>query len=265
MYQYIFGPRLYRIFEIVERSGGSGQQRKLLKNYEVNKLEWFGESFLHTVSYAISLTYYCSPLLAYYGYRKEVFTSHDHLMYYLKFSLSICFGAAMSYLLRGLGRSINTEYQKFVEILNAATKDKQQMGSLQNYDFEFKAWPVNFRWDESSIKSEITNPTPASDFPDNQSFFGKILSFPISIVDYLLARGLARPMAFPGSVKLLQLAMGQLGDQGRTALIEKNGRRAKLLCQNGNEIDSMFVDRRNDVSSEGNTLVITCEGNAAFL
>ena len=56
-------------------------------------------------------------------------------------------------------------------------------GSLQNYDFEFKAWPVNFRWDESSIKSEITNPTPASDFPDNQSFFGKILSFPISIVE----------------------------------------------------------------------------------
>ncbi|XP_066918559.1 phosphatidylserine lipase ABHD16A-like isoform X2 [Clytia hemisphaerica] len=260
MLQYIFGPRLYRIFSLVESTG----QRKLVKNYEVNRLEWLSESFLHTVSYALSITYYCSPFFVYYGYTREIFSSPDRLIYYLKFSLSICIGMTASYLLRGLGRSINTEYQKFIEVLNTAKKDKLQMESLRNYDFDFKAWPVNFRWDESSIKSEVTNPSPISDHEDSKSVIGKIFSIPSKILDYCLGHGIARPMAFPGSVKLLQMAMAQLADQGRTSLLEKKGLRAKLLCENGNEIDSMFVDRRSDETGEGQTLVVTCEGNAAF-
>lgn len=39
--------------------------------------------------------------------------------------------------------------------------------------------------------------------------------------------------------------------------------RYKLLTRDGNEIDTMLVDKRN-ATANGNTLVIACEGNAGF-
>ncbi|KAH9361410.1 hypothetical protein HPB48_003916 [Haemaphysalis longicornis] len=54
--------------------------------------------------------------------------------------------------------------------------------------------------------------------------------------------------------------------QGRARLIEEhNAIRHKLLTRDGNEIDSVFVDRRNStVYPNGNILVVCCEGNAGF-
>lgn len=44
--------------------------------------------------------------------------------------------------------------------------------------------------------------------------------------------------------------------EGRAKLIEKdNGTRAKLLAMDGNEIDSMFVDRRGTDNRHGKKLV----------
>lgn len=43
----------------------------------------------------------------------------------------------------------------------------------------------------------------------------------------------------------------------------KGGQRAVLLAQDGNLIDTMFVDRRGKEDC-GNTLVVTCEGNAGY-
>lgn len=61
---------------------------------------------------------------------------------------------------------------------------------------------------------------------------------------------------------LISLAQGLL--QGRSKLIEVNrGVRCKLLSRDDNEIDTMFIDRRNQTNN-GNTLVITSEGNAGF-
>jgi len=53
---------------------------------------------------------------------------------------------------------------------------------------------------------------------------------------------------------------------GRTFLLERRGKRAKLLAADGNEIDTMFMDKRSsvDIRERGDTLVITCEGNAGF-
>lgn len=52
--------------------------------------------------------------------------------------------------------------------------------------------------------------------------------------------------------------------QGRTKLQEvNNGERFKLQSRDDNEIDCMFVDKRNRTSN-GRTLVIACEGNAGF-
>lgn len=85
----------------------------------------------------------------------------------------------------------------------------------------------------------------------------------MNIIEYVVAHSFARPMIFPGSVKLLQSAMFQPLTTGRAMLIEKNGHRAKLLTQDQIEIDTMFLDRRN-TEGNGRTLVINSEGNAGY-
>lgn len=52
--------------------------------------------------------------------------------------------------------------------------------------------------------------------------------------------------------------------QGRSRLVELyRGERFKIQTVDNNEIDTMFINRRNG-SPNGNTLVICCEGNAGF-
>ncbi len=96
-------------------------------------------------------------------------------------------------------------------------------------------------------------------------------------------------MLYPGSVGLLQKAMRPMLQQGQARLIEEvkikeqqqhthtlvvtsvntdhhslsmslyssqfDGQRNKLMACDGNEIDTMFVDRRRDGGQKGQTLV----------
>ncbi|MEQ2218133.1 hypothetical protein XENOCAPTIV_029957, partial [Xenoophorus captivus] len=82
---------------------------------------------------------------------------------------------------------------------------------------------------------------------------------------FLIAHTFGRRMLYPGSVGLLQKAMRPMLQQGQAKLIEEHdGQRNKLVACDGNEIDTMFVDRRKDGGPKGQTLVICCEGNAGF-
>ncbi|XP_057289724.1 phosphatidylserine lipase ABHD16A-like isoform X1 [Hydractinia symbiolongicarpus] len=256
--QYIFGPRLYRLYQLNTQTA----RRVLGRQYVLTTHEWLGESFIRTVSYALSVTYYFSPFIAYYVYQKGIFSSTEQLLYYMKFCTGVVCGLAIAYVIRGYGRWCNNDYRIFHGILTQALRNKNERGMLQLYDFEFSAWPVDFRYDESVITSQVK----CSDTDVlKSSLFSKLFKLPYNAFEYFLAHALARPMAFPGSIKLLQAAMGPALSQGRWALIEKNGLRAKLLTKDGNEIDTMFIDRRSERNDdEGNTLVICCEGNAAF-
>lgn len=52
--------------------------------------------------------------------------------------------------------------------------------------------------------------------------------------------------------------------QGRSRMIDLfKGERFKIQTADNNDVDTMFIDRRNQ-SPNGNTLVICCEGNAGF-
>ena len=103
---------------------------------------------------------------------------------------------------------------------------------------------------------------------------------------YLVAHSLGRRMLYPGSVYLLQKALMPVLLQGQARLVEEvrlptpapdspsppdgrglsltwpcvspsqcDGRRAKLLACDGNEIDTMFVDRRGTAEPQGQKLV----------
>ncbi|XP_012583627.1 PREDICTED: abhydrolase domain-containing protein 16B [Condylura cristata] len=60
-------------------------------------------------------------------------------------------------------------------------------------------------------------------------------------------------------------ALLPLLQQGQERLRERyQGRRATLAACDGNEIDTLFMDRRQRPGSRGRRLVICCEGNAGF-
>ncbi|GCB82154.1 hypothetical protein scyTo_0021948, partial [Scyliorhinus torazame] len=82
---------------------------------------------------------------------------------------------------------------------------------------------------------------------------------------YLMANSFGRRMLYPGSVSLLQKAIMPMLLQGQARLMEEyQGKRAKLIACDGNQIDTVFVDRRSADSERGAKLVICCEGNAGF-
>ncbi|CDQ81052.1 unnamed protein product [Oncorhynchus mykiss] len=97
------------------------------------------------------------------------------------------------------------------------------------------------------------------------SVLNSLRTLPCHIVSFLIAHSFGRRMLYPGSVFLLQRAMRPMLQQGQARLIEEcEGQRNKLVACDGNEIDTMFVDRRRDEGQHGQTLVICCEGNAGF-
>lgn len=71
---------------------------------------------------------------------------------------------------------------------------------------------------------------------------------------------------YPGSLWILQAGVWPALLDGRSKLVEdRKGKRYKLRTSMNHSVDCMFVDRRNNSRyPNGNTLVITCEGNAGY-
>ena len=47
-------------------------------------------------------------------------------------------------------------------------------------------------------------------------------------------------------------------------IMTKGAKRRKVVTSDGNFIDTIFFDRRQSTTEKGNTLVISCDGNAGF-
>ncbi|KAL9988625.1 hypothetical protein ACROYT_G003091 [Oculina patagonica] len=262
-YRCAVGPQLHRIF-----TRNSRQSRA----YEANGLEQCGAGVLRALSLAWSVCYstslFTAPALGFYLLRKGLL-SHAGLVSLSRFigtGLMFVFGAMC---IRGYGRFKNQDYRVFLALLeetrlNNNDENKRKLGL---YDFGFEAWPVDYKWDESkadrSMRRGSENVTSRTRPSGILSLLG---SWPGDFLRYFVAHSLGRPLVYPGSTGLLQSGFGEALMTGRQYLIERNGKRAKLEATDGNEIDTMFMDKRTseDEESKGNTLVITCEGNAGF-
>uniref|UniRef100_A0A7N6BZL6 Monoacylglycerol lipase ABHD16A n=1 Tax=Anabas testudineus TaxID=64144 RepID=A0A7N6BZL6_ANATE len=219
----VLGPHLQRIHRSPDHSQPEGRAgRRQGWNYKPGSLEKHTDSILGWASVLWSLSYYSSPLLLCYLYRK------------------------------GKLHGLNSEYLQFMSILEETKKNHtpENKKKLRCYNFDFSSWPSDFSWTEVMHLSNVT----ALSSP----FFSFLTSF-------LIAHSFGRRMLYPGSVGLLQKAMRPMLQQGQARLIEEfDGQRNKLVACDGNEIDTMFVDRRRDGGQSGKTLVICCEGNAGF-
>uniref|UniRef100_A0A8C7NLY1 Abhydrolase domain containing 16A, phospholipase n=1 Tax=Oncorhynchus mykiss TaxID=8022 RepID=A0A8C7NLY1_ONCMY len=173
--------------------------------------------------------------------------------------------------LRGWGRWRNSEYQQFISILEETRKNHtpSNKDDCLDYDLRVRLYfhllnvPTNRKL-LSKTGVSLLKPEPklrgAAD-----SVLNSLRTLPCHIVSFLIAHSFGRRMLYPGSVFLLQRAMRPMLQQGQARLIEEcEGQRNKLVACDGNEIDTMFVDRRRDEGQHGQTLVICCEGNAGF-
>ncbi|XP_008994561.3 ABHD16B [Callithrix jacchus] len=163
-----------------------------------------------------------------------------------------------------------------------------------SYTYTFRGWPVDFRWDDvcaaggSSSHRALTCMGAAAgvwllrdaalggEAPGRpsrrarsqvQCLLQQLRELPSQLASYVLAHSLGRWLVYPGSVSLMTRALLPLLQQGQERLQERyHGRRAKLVACDGNEIDTMFMDRRQQPGSHGHglRLVICCEGNAGF-
>lgn len=93
-------------------------------------------------------------------------------------------------------------------------------------------------------------------------------TLPCEIAAYIAIHTFGIRMIYPGSIRLLQTFLHPILVQGRAKLFEEeSGERNKLRTIDGNDIDTIFIDRRssvNEKNTNGRTLVICSEGNAGF-
>uniref|UniRef100_A0A8C2XHA5 Abhydrolase domain containing 16A, phospholipase n=1 Tax=Cyclopterus lumpus TaxID=8103 RepID=A0A8C2XHA5_CYCLU len=260
----ILGPHLQRIHRSPDQSRPEGRAGRRVGThviYQPRSLEKHTDSIIGWASALWSLSYYSSPLLLCYLYRKGYICSSKlvPVSQYLGTVLVCLLGVAC---LRGWGRWKNSEYLQFLSILEETKKNHTPTNkkNLRCYDFDFSFWPSDFSW------TEVSNPYVfALLFYLFVQCCESVLVSIFFLSSFLIAHSFGRRMLYPGSVGLLQKAMRPMLLQGQARLIEEfDGQRNKLVACDGNEIDTMFVDRRRDGGQTGQTLVICCEGNAGF-
>ncbi|XP_035214771.1 phosphatidylserine lipase ABHD16A-like [Stegodyphus dumicola] len=162
---------------------------------------------------------------------------------------------------------MSNDYIAFITTLDAykQNKSKTLKKEISQYDFDFREWPIDFHWNESSL--DESKPRIYIEKSSRRiTIMEKFRSIPCGFLSYIAIHTFGRVMIYPGSMGLLNMLFAPLLLKGRAKLIEDyNGERFKLLTRDGNEIDSMLIDRRQNSSfPNGNILVICCEGNSAF-
>uniref|UniRef100_A0A8C5HEQ3 Protein ABHD16A-like n=1 Tax=Gouania willdenowi TaxID=441366 RepID=A0A8C5HEQ3_GOUWI len=261
----LLGPHLQRIHRSPDQSQPEGRSGRRGWTYQPRSLEKHTDSILGWASTLWSLSYYSSPLLLCYLYRKG-------RLYFLQ-NLNLPLNANINPLLEWK----NSEYFQFISILEETRSNHtpENKKKLKCYDFDFSFWPSDFSWSDVSSsyvphrKSSKTGVSLLKPEPRLRgaadSVLNSVRTLPCHVIGYLIAHSFGRRMLYPGSVGLLQKAMRPMLQQGLARLIEEfDGQRNKLVACDGNEIDTMFVDRRKEGGRKGRTLVICCEGNAGF-
>ena len=111
----------------------------------------------------------------------------------------------------------------------------------------------------STTKDELLNRT-------EPTLLERLFHYPTLLLGYVCVNVFGRRLMFPGSLQLLRQMVERPLLDGRTSLIvQHRAKRYLLRTADGNNIDTIFVDRRQSNTSDyGRTLIVTCGGNAGF-
>lgn len=252
-FKYIFGPRLLRVYP-----GIGDQINSQAMDYVPKTIEKWGDTVLTSLSYAASLALYTSPFILPIAYRRGWCTTEGVILM-TKFLTGVGIVVVGAMYLRALGKFTNPIYSKFLQVLLAAQADMSAVNKkeLSKFDFDFCAWPVEFRM--SDVEGDASKPRSYLDQVGSSGLIG----IPLDALGWLLTHSFGLKMVYPGSIQMLQAMVERPLMDGRMKLIEAyGGQRFKLLTRDNNSIDTLFVEQKS--KSNGKTLVICCEGNAGF-
>lgn len=116
---------------------------------------------------------------------------------------------------------------------------------------------------DAALGTDTLTKPPRGARSQAQCLFQQIRELPSQLASYPLPG----PLACIPWIYVFDDALLPLLQQGQERLVERyRGRRTKLVACDGNEIDTMFMDRRKHPGSHGRglRLVICCEGNVGF-
>ncbi|KAF3425774.1 hypothetical protein E2986_10068 [Frieseomelitta varia] len=258
-----FGPRLFKVYEITWIG------RLVEKSYEPNSLERWGDQIVICFAAIWSISLYTIPLVAIFFYEhSSSITENIFSLSKLAASASAIFIASLA--ARSFSRATNPVYLKFLKTLYEANAhySAETKQELDKYEFEFWARPVDFNIkdvEKDSAREKLTLEKIAASSGRIKRQTGKefICTLPCKFLSYIVAHTFAIKMMYPGSVTILNWAFRSTLLKGRIHLVKHGGERYKLLAADNNEIDAIFIDRRNK-KTNGDVLVITCEGNCGF-
>lgn len=241
------------------------------RNYQPKPVETLCDNFIKLFTFTFQLGAYTSPLIIMFLIRKGTFSPQngpsDSVRNFIKLITGFVLAAFGAMCVRGIARFKNSDYVNFINALSTVKQASPASDPVKRkFDFDFAFWPVDFKWSESQLAEHGKPPRPLKNSdPKEGAIANKLISISGNFISRFLAHTVARWMVYPGSVGLLQALMAPALLDGRKLLIERQkGKRYKLLAQDGNEIDCIFVDKRDASSSVGKTLVIGCEGNTGF-
>lgn len=263
LWRCTFSPRLFKIYEVTWIG------HLVDKSYEPNNLERWGDQIVISFAAIWSISLYAVPLIATFMYQRN-YSLTDNVFCLSKLAAGAGALLIASLAARGYSRVNNPIYVKFIQTLNEAhlQYNERTKQKLHKYDFEFWAWPVDF--DISELKSDriadkltLEKIAKASGRLKRQSGKDFLFAIPCKLLSYIVAHTLAIKLIYPGSVSIISWALGSTLLKGRIDLIKQNGERFKLMTADKNQIDAIFVDRRNK-NANGDILVISCEGNCGF-
>ncbi|KZC04807.1 PREDICTED: abhydrolase domain-containing protein 16A isoform X2 [Dufourea novaeangliae] len=263
LWKCTFSPRLFKVYEIT----WTGQL--VDKSYEPKVLERWGDQIVICFAAIWSISLYTIPLVATFFYqRSNPLLDNVYLLCKVVAGAGIILIASLA--ARGCSRANNPVYLKFLKTLHDATAhyNAETKQELQKYEFEFWAWPVDFKaaiaeGDKAHEKLTLEKIATSSGRIKRQTNKDFLITLPCKLLAYIVAHTFAMKMIYPGSASIINWAFRSTLLKGRISLIKQGGERYKLLTTDGNEIDTMFIDRRNKTTN-GNILVITCEGNCGF-
>ncbi|EZA55276.1 hypothetical protein DMN91_007115 [Ooceraea biroi] len=261
LWRCAFSPRLLKVYEI------PWIDHMVDKSYEPKNLERWTDQIVISFAAMWSISVYIVPLIATFMYHRN-YSLTDNAFYLSKLAAGASLLFITSLAARGYSRVNNPVYARFVQTLNEAHLDynERTKQELLKYDFEFWGWPVDF--DVSQLRSDKAKLTlekiaKAEGRPRRQSGKEFLYAIPCKLLSYIVAHTLAIKLIYPGSLTIINWALASALLKGRMDLIKQGGERCKLITADKNQIDAMFIDRRNK-SANGNILVITCEGNCGF-
>ncbi|KPM03997.1 abhydrolase domain-containing protein 16A-like protein [Sarcoptes scabiei] len=262
----IFGPSLIRIFDI--------------------PVKRYADRIIKLLNLCRIILPYISPILIYNLLKQNHNLNESSSWFdlirnnsYARLMMTLTSFYLVSYLFRGFSRHMNPIYKQFIREFKSASAffksnlpgDEEAKLITKNrdvfrrkYDFDFDQWPIDFRWHQGRYCYD----RPAQLLSLKETSEESLNEGPVmSLVSYLMAISVGRLLLYPGSIGILQTVLKNNLITGRHFLIENyNANRYKLMARDNNCIDVIFIDKRdlNRQQHRGNTLVITCEGNAGF-